>query len=126
MPSRLLVAKHLAEIFKVVAHQDRIRLIEDLRGVERDVTSLAEALDLPGPRVSQHLSLLRAHKIVDERRDGRRHMYRLNQPEIAAWIVDGVNFVESRVTGAQIANDEIEQARRAWQKENSLSEGNTE
>ena len=69
MPSRILVAKELGEIFKVLAHPDRIRLIEELRAGEKDVNTLSERLELPSPRVSQHLSLLRLHRIVAERRE---------------------------------------------------------
>jgi DNA-binding transcriptional ArsR family regulator len=112
MPSRQVVAKELAEIFKVIAHLDRIRLIEELRGSEKDVNTLAENLGLSGPRVSQHLSLLRAHRIVEERRDGRHHYYHLIQPEIADWIVDGLGFVEGRMTG--ISRSKIKTARRLW------------
>ena len=65
MPQRQLVAKELAEIFKILAHPDRIRIIEELRIDEKDVNTLVETLELPGPRVSQHLSLMRAHRIVE-------------------------------------------------------------
>ena len=98
MPTRIVVAKELAEIFKVVAHPDRIRLIEELSQGEIDVNGLAERLDLSGPRVSQHLNQLRVHRIVEERRDGRRHFYSLLQPEIALWILNALDFVEGRGT----------------------------
>ena len=111
MPSRLIVAKELAEIFKIVAHPDRIRMIEELRAGEKDVNTLVGVLDLPGPRVSQHLSLLKAHRIVEERREGRHHFYRLTQPEIAEWIIEGVDFVEGRMT---VSRSEINSARRLW------------
>ena len=112
MPSRQLIAKELAEIFKIIAHPDRVRIIEELRAGEKDVKTLVDTLDLPGPRVSQHLSLLRAHRIVEERRDGRHHYYHLIQPEIADWIVDGANFIEGRMTG--VSQSEINSARRLW------------
>ncbi|GJL93248.1 ArsR/SmtB family transcription factor [Hyphococcus sp.] len=112
MPGRQLVARELAEVFKVIAHPDRIRMIEELRTGEKDVNSLAEALDLPGARVSQHLSLLRAHRLVEERRDGRHHFYHLIQPEIASWIVDGLDFVEGRMSG--LPKSSVNQARRLW------------
>ncbi len=98
MPTRQLVAKELAEVFKIIAHPDRVRLIEELRAGEKDVNTLVKLLDLPGPRVSQHLSLLRAHRIVEERREGRHHFYHLIQPEIADWIVEGLDFIEGRMT----------------------------
>lgn len=117
MPNRSAVAKELAEVFKVIAHPDRIRLIEELGSGEFDVNTLAEALELPGPRVSQHLSLLRAHRLVEERRDGRRHIYHLSQPEIAGWIVDGLAFLEGRI-GA-VSPDALEEARRSWSAEDA-------
>ncbi|MEM8772683.1 MAG: metalloregulator ArsR/SmtB family transcription factor [Pseudomonadota bacterium] len=112
MPSRQIVAKELADIFRVIAHADRIRLIEELRSGESDVNSLAEALELPGSRVSQHLSLLRAHRLVEDRREGRRHFYHLSQPEIAGWIVEGVDFLLGRAAG--VSASEIKSARRLW------------
>ncbi len=115
MPSRLIVAKELTEVFKVIAHADRIRLIEELHRGEMDVNTLARTLSLPGPRVSQHLGLLRAHRIVEERRDGRHHMYKLIQPDIARWIVDGIAFVEGR--GNVIPQSKINAARRLWSGE---------
>ena len=117
MPSRLLVARELGEIFKVLAHPDRIRLIEELRLGEKDVNTLSENLDLPGPRVSQHLGLLRLHRIVEERREGRHHYYHLVQPEFAAWIVEGLEFVEGRMTG--ISESEINYARELWSAQTS-------
>ena len=117
MPNRSAVAKELAEVFKVIAHPDRIRLIEELGSGELDVNTLAESPDLPGPRVSQHLSLLRAHRLVEERRDGRRHIYHLSQPQIAGWIVDGLAFLEGRI-GA-VSPDALEDARRRWSSEDA-------
>jgi len=87
-------------------------MIEELRSGEKDVNTLQEALDLPGPRVSQHLSLMRAHRIVEERRDGRHHYYHLTQPEIADWIIEGLNFVEGRMAG--VSKSAISKARKKW------------
>lgn len=112
MPQRLIIAKELADIFKILGHPDRVRIIEELRNGEKDVNTLMETLDLQGSRVSQHLSLLRAHRVVEERRDGRHHYYHLMQPEIASWIVEGLAFVEGRVTG--VDKSSINMARRLW------------
>jgi len=90
MPSRIAVAKELAEIFKLVAHPDRIRLIEELSQGESDVNTLASTLG----------------------RDGRRHIYSLLQPEIAHWILEALTFVEGRGTTIPQAN--INSVRRLW------------
>lgn len=112
MPSRVVVARELAELFKLIAHPDRIRLIEELGSGEQDVNTLVETLDLPGPRVSQHLSMLRAHRMVQERREGRHRYYSLTQPEIAGWIVDGLDFVEGRLS--TVESQDINAARNLW------------
>ena len=117
MPDRKVVAKELADIFKIVANPDRIRIIEELRSGEKDVNTLVDNLDLPGPRVSQHLSLMRAHRIVEERRDGRHHHYHLIQPEMANWIIEGLAFVEGRLNG--ISKTSITKARQLWSAEKS-------
>ena len=122
MPKRQLVAKELAAVLRVIAHPDRIRIIEELRTGECDVNSIIDTLELPGPRVSQHLSLMRLHHIVEERRDGRQHFYSLIHPEIAAWIVEGLGFVEGRITG--LKPSDIKAARRLWSVTMNESESN--
>ena len=112
MPSRLTVSRDLADLLKLLAHPDRLRLIEELRPGEKDVTGLAEALDLPATRVSQHLGQLRAQRLVEERRDGRSHFYRLKHPHLAAWILDALQFVDIR-NRLQEA-EAIDNARALW------------
>lgn len=114
MPSRQIAAKELSAIFGVLAHADRIRIVEELRKGEKDVSSLAQMLGLTISRVSQHLRLLRLHHIVEERREGRHHFYHLNHPELATWIVQGLSFVETEIVG--ITKTNIKSARRLWTK----------
>lgn len=96
LPGRIIVSRELAELLKLLAHADRLRLIEELRLGERDVGGIAAALDLPATRISQHLAQLRSARIVEDRREGRNHYYRLTHPGIAAWIVEALEFVEVR------------------------------
>lgn len=112
MPSRQVVARELAETFKLLAHPDRIRVIEELATKELDVNSLASLLELPCTRVSQHLAKLRAHRVVEERRDGRHHYYHLTQPDLARWIVEGLAFVEGRLQ--RLSEMQIANARELW------------
>jgi len=72
----------------------------------------ADALDLPASRVSQHLSLMRAHRFVEDEREGRKHIYKLVQPEIADWIVEGLDFSEGRMRG--LSPRDIKSARALW------------
>ncbi|NCP12959.1 MAG: helix-turn-helix transcriptional regulator [Sphingomonadales bacterium] len=119
MPSRLIVSRDLAELLKLLAHSDRLRLIEELRAGEKDVSGLAVALELPATRVSQHLSLLRAHRLVEERRHGRSHFYHLTNPRLADWILDALPFVDIRTRLDD--NDHIDTARALWTAADSRS-----
>ena len=110
--TRAKVAKELADFCKVVAHPDRIRIIETLYSSAKDVSSLANELGVAGSRVSQHLSLLRAHRLVGEQRAGRQHIYHLTQPKLASWILEGLDFIEERP--ANVSGADIEAARRYW------------
>lgn len=112
MPSRSIVSRELADLFRQLAHADRLRLIEELRQGEKDVTTLALALALPTSRVSQHLALLRAHRLVEERRDGRNHFYRLAQPFIAEWILQALPLVDIRTRLEEA--EHIDAARALW------------
>ncbi len=97
MSAGSIVARELADIFKQLSHPDRVRLIEELRAGERSVGDLAERLELPAARVSQHLAQLRAHRLVEERREGRQHLYQLTEPGFADWVASAAHFVEGRV-----------------------------
>jgi len=114
MPSRIPIAKELADIFKMLSHPDRIRLIEELRAGERDVTTMHEILDLPTTRVSQHLALLRTHRIVEERREGRHVYYQLTQPDLADWIVEGLRFLEARLADESKHLELLDRVRELW------------
>ncbi len=112
MPQRAGVARELAEIFKILAHPDRIRIVEELRPGEADVHSLAARLGLTDTRISQHLALMRPHRLVEERRDGRHHLYHLTQPDIAQWVTQGLSFLEGRQHA--VTPEAIAFVRRAW------------
>ena len=106
MPYRLLAATELAEFLRALAHPRRIQILEELRSHERDVASLAKATGLAHSSVSQHLMVLRAHRVVAERRDGRRVCYRLRAIELADWLVEGMDFLAPM----DLQNDEVRKA----------------
>ncbi len=106
MPSRIRVAREFADIFKLMSHPDRIRLVEELRSGESDVNTLAELLGLPAPRVSQHLSLLRAHRLVAEHRGGRHPDGLEALPHVREWLGYAKAAVDiTRELGADLDDD---------------------
>jgi hypothetical protein len=114
MPARHIIAKELAELFGVFSHPDRVRIVEELRDGERDVNALQAMLGVSHSRTSQNLSVLRMHRIVAERREGRHVFYRLVQPDMAAWILTGIQFLEVEAVNAQARQSAIDEVRQIW------------
>lgn len=101
MPSRVVVSERLGRLFSTLAHPHRIQIIEELRTREKNVKELEEILEISHSRVSQHLSVLRAQSIVEERREGRKVYYHLTDPALANWILGGVDFIEEELHEGQ-------------------------
>lgn len=73
-----------AGLFRGLSHPYRIRLLELLAdGKEHTVAELIEATDLEASHASQHLSVLRRHRLVASDRRASHVYYRLVSPQIA-------------------------------------------
>jgi DNA-binding transcriptional ArsR family regulator len=114
MPYRSVAARELSDLLGVLAHPERLRIVEELRRGELDVNTLQACLAIAQPKVSRHLSLLRAHHIVVERREGRRVLYRLLQPELALWLAEGLVFIQRSAHTPDEVRSAAERAREEW------------
>ncbi|MEB3221312.1 MAG: metalloregulator ArsR/SmtB family transcription factor [Candidatus Sericytochromatia bacterium] len=117
MPARHLAAKELGALLSVLAHPARLQIVEELGLRELDVRALADTLGLSQPGVSQHLGLLRAHRLVSERREGRRVFYRLRRPELAAWLLEGLGFLAEPLASVEDRRQLMNAARATWSGE---------
>lgn len=114
MPARITVSRELSALFSVLANPHRVRLVEELRGGEVDVNGLQKALGISHSSVSQHLAVLRAHRIVMERREGRHVFYRLAHAKLAEWVRGGLDFIERDLVQEHEIRAAVEQARVIW------------
>lgn len=114
MPARSMIAKEMAEFLGVLSHPQRVRIVVELREKELDVNSLQTILGTSHSAVSQHLALLRAHRIVKERRDGRHVNYSLQDPDLAAWLLQGLRFLEESARVGDEVLDALVSARQSW------------
>ena len=117
MPARVVVARELAEIFRALGHECRIRMVEELAQGdhgELDVHSLVDILDMPQPTVSQHLSILRKAKLVKHRRVGRNVHYSLTNRGLASWLLQALRFLKRRSHDAEELSRAVEDVRRHW------------
>ena len=71
------------EVFKVIANQKRLEIIQLLKKREMNVTEMAAMLGLRQPNLSQHLTLLRQQKLVVVSKKGQKVYYKLADMRIA-------------------------------------------
>jgi ArsR family transcriptional regulator len=71
-----------ASICQTLANPKRLEVIDRLRGGEKSVTELAEAMKISQANLSQHLAVMRQKGIVTTRREGLNVYYRLSNPKI--------------------------------------------
>ncbi len=114
MPLRSLVTKEMADLLGVLAHPHRIRIVEELREGELDVNSIQNILGVSHSRVSQHLSVLRAHRVVVERRAGRYVFYRLVEPKLAKWLLEGFDFLAVQSISNTELRSALNETREMW------------
>jgi DNA-binding transcriptional ArsR family regulator len=74
------VFRRQARILKALANPARLQMIDRLATGECSVGALTALVELDQSTVSKHLSVLRHHGIVADRRDGNRVYYRLLTP----------------------------------------------
>lgn len=114
MPARKLVSEKMAEFLGAISHQHRVRIIEELHLEEQDVNSLQILLGISHSAVSQHLSVLRVHKVVKQRKEKNHVFYRLAQPELANWLLAGLNYIEGGLQTEQTIRSAVDEARTIW------------
>ena len=68
-----------SELFKILAGDKRIEIIEQLKNKSMTVNALARALGISQSAVSQHLRILRSAGLVNNERQGYFTHYSINE-----------------------------------------------
>jgi DNA-binding HxlR family transcriptional regulator len=77
--------ERLAEFFKTLGDENRLKIINLLNKQERNVGEIAAVLEVREPTVSHHLSKLREMGLVNLRQAGNQRYYRLNDAALEHW-----------------------------------------
>ncbi|KIP51841.1 ArsR/SmtB family transcription factor [Leucobacter komagatae] len=91
--------------FDMLSTPTRLHLVWLLAAGEYDVSTLAERANANVPAISQHLAKLRAAGIVAARRDGRRQLYRVEDPHIIAVVAQMFSHIAPDGTLAAEADE---------------------
>ncbi len=98
-----LLYEQVTRIGKAVASPRRLELLELLSQCEKSVETLAKNADLSVKLASVHLKELKAARLVDSRKAGRRVYYRLADPAVASLCVMMRMLSEERLLDLQDA-----------------------
>ena len=71
---------------KLLAHPERLRILDAIRRDSECVCHLEALLDKPQPYVSQQLRLLRDAGVIVDEKQGQNVFYRLSDDEVRAWL----------------------------------------
>lgn len=94
--------KESAELFKILAVDKRIEIIELLKKEDMNVNSLAEALGITSSAVSQHLRVLKSAGLVRDERRGYWIYYSLDRD-----VLEKCRERLNRICTCGCLNDEI-------------------
>lgn len=97
-----------ANLFRVLGHPARVRILELLRDGERSVGTLQGELELDSSGTSQHLAALRRIGLVASRRDGNNVYYRVDDEAVFDLLAAGRAIISRRLTTEQAVLRELE------------------
>jgi len=89
-------ATALADTFRVLGDLTRVRILDALSRAEMCVSDIAAHVGLSESAVSHQLRLLRDHRLVRPRREGRLVYYTLDDHHIVGLFEQGLQHVEER------------------------------
>lgn len=84
----------LAETFKAMGDESRVKIIWSLTHGELAVGQISELLGMSQPAVSHHLRTLRNLKLVQVRKSGTTAFYSLDDEHIDRLLQEGTEHVE--------------------------------
>jgi DNA-binding transcriptional ArsR family regulator len=90
-----------AQLFRVLGHPVRIRILELLLDGERTVGDLQAELSLDSSGTSQHLAALRQLGVLESRRAGTSTYYRLRDPRVSQLLAVARQILTSALSDSQ-------------------------
>jgi DNA-binding transcriptional ArsR family regulator len=100
-----------AQLFRVLGHPVRIRILELLVNGERTVGDLQVELELDSSGTSQHLAALRQLGVLESRRAGTSTYYRLKDPRVSQLLAVAKQILTSALSDSQaLLSDLVEQS----------------
>lgn len=97
-----------ANLFRVLGHPARVRILELLREGERSVGALQVELELDSGGTSQHLAALRRVGLVESRREGTSVYYRVEDASVFVLLETARALIARQLTEQQSVLQDLE------------------
>lgn len=88
--------QELADLFKVFGDPTRVRILSALKEDELNVSEIAEAVSMSPSATSHQLRILKAHRLVKYRKEGKAVYYSLDDEHVYAIFAQGYEHIGHR------------------------------
>jgi ArsR family transcriptional regulator len=86
---------NLAKFLKIISDDNRLRILNLLKGGERCVCKIYPNLDLSQNLVSSHLKIMLNFGLLNIRREGKKNFYSLNSTMFKKYNLSLTNFLKN-------------------------------
>lgn len=96
-----------ARLCQVLASPKRLEILYTLKDSEMTAGDLAKAVDVTMPNLSQHLSLMKQHGLVESRKEGLNMYYRVASDQILDTLASVRRVLAEQLTRQSILLDQV-------------------
>lgn len=96
-----------ARLCQVLASPKRLEILYTLKDTEMTAGDLAKAVDVTMPNLSQHLSLMKQHGLVESRKEGLNMYYRVASDQILDTLSSVRRVLAEQLTRQSVLLDQV-------------------
>lgn len=96
-----------ARLCQVLASPKRLEILYTLKDSEMTAGELAKAVDVTMPNLSQHLSLMKQHGLVESRKEGLNMYYRVASDQILDTLASVRRVLAEQLTRQSVLLEQV-------------------
>jgi len=104
-------------ITKALADESRVRVLMFLRGGELCVCQIIEMLGLAPSTVSKHMAILVQAGLVERRKNGKWHYYRLSGEEASVLVQDAMKWAQIALVKSPVVTEDAKRLKVVHKKD---------
>ena len=109
--------RHLLRIARALSDENRVRILMFLRGTELCVCQIIGMLPLAPSTVSKHLVILMEAGLVESRKEGRWHYYRLPGRTAPPAVTQAIQWVFGALNGSPSVAEDVKRLKSVTKKD---------